>query len=171
VSRHGIVEMLSGTAQIVFANSLAFDSRGNLYVTESYSGSPGAYDLGGIWRIPRGGEAALWLRDPLLTGIGYLGFPIGANGVAYYHRDLYVANTDKGLVVRIPLLEDGSAGPPTVWKTLQAVAGLPPVQSPFPVMPDGLALDVHGNVYVAVVSRNAVVRVDAEACRRRPSPF
>lgn len=34
---------------------------------------------------------------------------------------------------------------------------------PYPVMGDGLALDVHGNVYVAVVTRAAVVRIDAEA--------
>ncbi|NIO08485.1 MAG: hypothetical protein GTO40_10965, partial [Deltaproteobacteria bacterium] len=33
--------------------------------------------------------------------------------------------------------------------------------SSFPVMLDGLALDVRGNVYIAVVSRNAIVRINA----------
>jgi sugar lactone lactonase YvrE len=73
VDRTGNAELLPGTWQIVFPNGLAFDSCGNLYVTESYSGSPPAYGQGGIWRIPRGGEAELWMRDPLLTGVGVLG--------------------------------------------------------------------------------------------------
>lgn len=162
IGRDGTISLLPGSEAIVFANALAFDPRGNLYVTESYSGGPGAYGLGGVWRITPGGEAEVWLRSPMLTGIGYLGFPVGANGIAYYHRDLYVANTDKAMVVRVPILHDGTAGAPTVWKQLGPVAGQPPVASPFPVMPDGLALDVHGNVYLAVVSRNAVVRVKAD---------
>ena len=161
IDRMGVPERLPGTAQIVFANALAFDARGDLYVTESYSGAAGSYGPGGIWRVPRRGEAELWLRHELLTGIGYLGYPIGANGIGYYHGDLYVANTDKGIIVRVPVLNDGSAGEAEAWKRLEAVAGLPPVQSPLPVMPDGLAFDVHGNVYVTVVSRNSVVRVNA----------
>jgi sugar lactone lactonase YvrE len=162
IGRDGAIEMLPGTSQIVFANALAFDPSGNLYVTESYSGAPGAYGPGGIWRIPPGGQAEVWIRHPLLSGIGYLGYPVGANGIAYYHRDLYVANTDKAMVVRIPVSGDGTPGEPTVWKPLEPVAGLPPVATPLPIMPDGLALDVHGNVYLAIVSRNAIVRINAE---------
>mgnify|MGYP001042928890 CR=1 FL=1 len=72
VDRDGNSVRLPGTEQIVWPNALAFDQRGNLYVTESYSysGSPPVYDQGGIWRIPPRGEAELWLRDGLLTGIG-----------------------------------------------------------------------------------------------------
>jgi sugar lactone lactonase YvrE len=90
VDQNGNTVMLPGTEQIAFANSLAFDKQGNLYVTETYSiDSMSAYGQGGIWRIPKGGEAELWLRDNLLTGTGaVLGFPIGANGIACYHGDL-----------------------------------------------------------------------------------
>jgi sugar lactone lactonase YvrE len=162
VDRTGTAELLPGTWQIVFPNGLAFDSRGNLYVTESYSGSPPAYGPGGIWRIPRGGEAELWMRDPLLTGRGVLGPPVGANGIGYYHGDLYVTNTDKGLIVRIPVATDGNAGVPEVWKQLEEVPESPLKGSPFPILPDGLVLDVHGNVYVTILTRNAVVAVRAE---------
>ncbi len=157
VSRDGNAVRLPGTGQIVFANALAFDQRGNLFVTESYSITGGGYGQGGIWRIPRGGEAELWLRDELLTGVNVLGYPVGANGIAFYHGDLYVVNTDKGLVVRIPVRPDGSPGQPDVWAELQDPNPVPG----FPVMGDGLALDVLGNVYVAVVSRNAIVRINA----------
>jgi sugar lactone lactonase YvrE len=160
VDRYGNIERLPGTEQIVLANGLAFDDRGTLYVTESYSGSPGAYGQGGLWRIPKGGEAELLLRDPLLTGIGILGFPIGANGVAYFHRALFVTNTDKGLVLRVPIAKDGSAAGIELWKRLDEVPESPLAGARLPVMPDGIALDVHGNLYLAIVSRNAVVRLN-----------
>jgi hypothetical protein len=43
-----------------------------------------------------------------------------------------------------------------------SVSGAPLAGSTFPVMGDGLALDVHGNVYIAVVTRLAVVKIDAD---------
>jgi sugar lactone lactonase YvrE len=161
VGRDGNPIRLPGTEQIVFANALAFDDRGTLYVTESYSGTPPAYGQGGIWRIPRGGQAELWVRHQLLTGINILGYPIGANGIAFYHGHLYVTNCAPGLVLRIPLWPDGSAGVLEVWATLQEVPESPLSGSAFPLMADDVRLDVNGNVYVAVVSRAAVVRINA----------
>lgn len=161
VGRDGEITLLPGTEEIVFANALAFDQRGNLYVTESSSFIDGSFGPGGIWRIPRRGEAELWLQDELLTGTGIpLGFPVGANGIAFYHGDLYVVNTDKGLVVRVPIMPDGAPGAAHVWAQLAEVYD-PPVIPGVP-LGDGLALDVHGNVYVTVVNRAAVVRINAQ---------
>jgi sugar lactone lactonase YvrE len=163
LDRQGNAELLPGSEQIVFANGLAFDDRGNLYVTESFSGAPGNFGQGGVWRIPPRGEAEPWVRDALLTGVGLLGNPpVGANGIAYYHGDLYVTNTDKGLVVRIPVAGDGSAGPVELWKRLDDVRESRLFGSKLPIMPDGLALDVHGNLYMTVLSRNAIVRLMAD---------
>ncbi|MCX6575467.1 MAG: hypothetical protein NTV82_03625 [Candidatus Aminicenantes bacterium] len=167
MDREGNIDLLPGSNQIFFANGLAFDERGTLYVTESVSltiftpqGKPAG--PGSIWRIPRGGEAKLWMRDELLRGTGALGQPvwIGANGIAYYHGNLYVTNTEKGTVMRIPVQKDGSAGVPEVWTTLQEVFESPLAGFPIPVMGDGIALDVHGNLYVAVLTRSAVVRIN-----------
>jgi sugar lactone lactonase YvrE len=161
VDREGQVELLPGSDQIVFANAIAFDDRGTMYITESHSGTPPAYGPGGIWRIPPGGQAELWLRDALLTGISIVGYPIGANGIAFSHGYLYLTNCAPGLVLRIPVWPDGSAGGIEVWATLQEVPESPLAWSPLPLMADDIRLDVDGNVYVAVVSRSAVVRISA----------
>ena len=162
VDRKGNAELLPGSEKIVFPNGFAFDARGNLYVTESFSLVPGGYGEGGVWRISRDGATELWAQDPLLTGVAVPGSsqpPVGANGIAYYHGDLFVTNTDKGTVVRIPVTGDGSAGAPKEWKQIEEVPESPLAGSAFPIKPDGLALDVHGNLYTTVLTRNAVVRL------------
>lgn len=169
VDPNGNAVLLPGTEQIVGADALAFDPRGTLYVTEIFSGaltgdpSTSVFEQGAIWRVPRRGTAELWLRDDLLTGLPpfLFPFPVGANGIGFYHGALYVINTDKALVVRIPVQLDGSPGQPEVWKAVGDVPGSLLYGSPLPVMLDGLALDVHGNVYIAVPSRGAIVRINA----------
>jgi len=119
-------------------NGLAFDSRGNLYVTESL--------VGGIWKVEPGGEATLWLEDELLAPPGGPWTGFGANGIAFRHRSLYVANTDRGIVLRVPIRRDGSAGEPTVISS-----GL--------VGPDGLAFDTFGQLFAITAYGGEVVRV------------
>jgi sugar lactone lactonase YvrE len=166
VDKHGKITLLPGTGQIIFPDGLAFDQQGNLYITEVFSIDPvnGAFAQGGIWRVPKGGTAEPWLRHDLLTGLTptLFPFPIGANGIGFCRGSLYVINTDKALVVRIPMRPDGCPGEPENWKQVQDVPESVFYQSQdFPAMLDGLSLDVHGNVYVAVPSRLAVVRINA----------
>lgn len=142
VSKDGSTEQLPGTEDILWPNALAFDKRGNLYVTDSW--------LGAIWRIPRGGSAEPWLQHELLEGLGGIPEypPVGANGIAYWQRGLYVANTEKGLIVHVPILNDGSAGEPHIIAE-DGLYGL-----------DGIALDVHGNIYAALVLQDKLVKID-----------
>jgi len=139
----GLLERFAGTEQMVFPNSLAFDNRGNLYVTDSATGT--------IWRIPKKGAAAPWLQHELLEGLGLVpGWPpIGANGIVYRQGTLYVANTEKGLILRVSIGVDGSPGEPEILADGPAVYG-----------PDGLALDVFGNIYAALVFQDKLVRID-----------
>jgi sugar lactone lactonase YvrE len=145
VARDGTVEKLPGTGQITIPNGVAFDKRGNLYVTETLTGQ--------VWVVPPGGGAELWSADPLLAGVGGppVGVPLGANGIAFSRGALYVAVTDHGRIVRIPVLPDGSAGPAEIFVESTELAPI-----------DGIALDVHGNVYAAVIAQSAIVRVSAD---------
>src|SRR5207247_7976429 len=106
-----------GTGSILFANGLAFDKLGNMYVTDSIGGA--------VWRIPRGGSAERWIQDPLLEGTGVLGlgFPVGANGISFAGDSLIVDNTEHGTVLRIPIQPDGSGGTPKVIAADPALFG------------------------------------------------
>ncbi len=167
VDRNGTVTLLPGTEQIVFPNAVVFDDRGNLFVSETFSldaSKPGGFGMGGIWRIPKkGGSAELWLRDELLTGSfppTIFPYPIGANGIGFFHGELYVANSDQALLARVPVLPNGSPGPIEIWAHLQEVTESPFAGSIFPILPDDFAFDVHGNAYIGVPSRG-VVRINA----------
>lgn len=166
VDPRGAAVRLPGTEQIAFPNALAFDEHGNLFVTETLSVDPltGDFGQGGVWRIPRCGAAQLWLRDELLTGIGpsLFPYPVGANGIAYLHGNLYVINTDHANVVRIPIRRNGSPGRPEVWAQVADVPESDFYQSPFlPLMVDCIQFDVRGNAYLTVPSRAAIVRLRA----------
>ena len=143
----GGTERLPGTENMVLPNGLAFDKQGNLYASDSI--------LGSIWRIPRGGsaDAESWLHQHEWL-VGCPEDPFGANGVAYWKGNLYVANTANGLLVRIPILTDGSAGNP------ELIAGDPNCDPDELYGMDGIALDVDGNIYALLVLQNKLVRID-----------
>lgn len=154
IDADGAADRLAGSAAIFFPNALAFDDRGSLYVTSS-SGPPAGVDTwvdGQIWRVPPGGPAELWLQHPLLTGTGSPltapPFPLGANGIAYRAGELFVANTEKGLLAVVPI-EGGNPGMPTV------------LADGFSFL-DGLALDVHGNIYLLEIGLTRLIRVSAD---------
>ena len=134
-------ERLPGTGAMLFPNDVTLDKQGNVYATDTSGGT--------VWRVPRDGSAELWSGDPLLAGDGSFGFgfPIGANGIAFRNGELIVANSERGRLVRIPVEPDGSAGEATVLAESTALLGA-----------DGIALDVHGDVYVASAILYTVVR-------------
>jgi sugar lactone lactonase YvrE len=147
ITADGSATRLPGTGSIAFANGLTFDQRGNLYVTDSTAGA--------VWRIPPGGSAELWIQDPLLEGTGAfgLGIPIGANGITFRTpNEIVVGNTEQGTLVSVPILPDGSAGEPVVIAEDPAIFGV-----------DGLAVDVHGTVYAAVIAQSTIVRVEGDS--------
>jgi sugar lactone lactonase YvrE len=144
IGRDGSAERMPGTDAIAFPNDLAFDNRGNLYVTDPAGGA--------VWRIDRSGAVVRWLDDPLLHGTGaLLGFPYGANGIAFSRGRLIISNTERGLLVAVPIEPSGEAGAPTVEAASPSLIGV-----------DGIALDVHGDVYCAVNGQDTLVTVQAD---------
>jgi sugar lactone lactonase YvrE len=140
-------ERLPGTEGMLVPNGLAFDNQGNLYASDSIHGS--------IWQMPHDGIAAeSWFAHDWLAGCGE-DDAIGANGVVYSDGELYVANTAKGMLVRIPILSDGTAGEPTIS------AGNPDCNPDDELYGmDGIALDASGNVYALLVLPHKLVRID-----------
>jgi sugar lactone lactonase YvrE len=150
VKRGGGSERIAGTEAMVLPNGLALDRRGALFVSDSI--------LGEIWRIPLQarlgfGERGVgpWLTHDLLTGCGQ----VGVNGIALYRGDLLVANSDRGLLLRVPIGRDGRPGEPVI------VAGdedCDPTEELFSL--DGIAVDRRGDVYGALVMQNRLVKID-----------
>lgn len=113
--------------------------------------------MGAVWRIPGdgSGDAQIWYQNAWLSGCN--GLP-GANGIAYRQGSFYVANTATGLLIEIPVLGDGLPG------NAQIVAGdpdcVPPNEELFGL--DGIALDVHGDIYAMLVLQNKLVKINPE---------
>lgn len=147
------IDTASGAVRVLatgftFPNAIAVDGNGKLYVSDSV--------LGTINRMsPTGANNVVWASDPLLTSAGFP--PLGANGVAFDlgSHNLYVNNTGDSRVLRIPLRNNGSAGPIQIFAdgasidqrqhTSEALHGA-----------DGVALDLLGNVYVAANQANEI---------------
>jgi gluconolactonase len=124
-----------GTIRI--PNSPAFGPDGALFVSDSHGfGDPGP----GVWRIDAEGRGELWFDRRVVF----------ANGIAFDASGgfLYVAETFGERVFRIPVRDDGSAG------EREDVASLPGW------LPDGLAFDARGNLYVGCYEPSQVLRVD-----------
>ena len=120
-------------------NALAFDRKGNVYISDSFQGI--------IWRTgPAGGLATAWVSSPLLTTTGTP--PFGANGLDFNRREtaLFVANTGNDQVIRIPVTA-GAPGTPEVF--VNSINGA-----------DGLILDEDDNVWVTANQSDEIVVVD-----------
>lgn len=120
--------------------------RGCVYVSDSHGfGDPGP----GVWRFDlETGEGGLWYDRALVFG----------NGLALTpdRGSLFVAETWAGRVSRIPISEDGSAGQAEVY-----VEGIER-------LPDGLAVDAAGVLYVSCYEPSRIYRVGPD---RRPELF
>jgi sugar lactone lactonase YvrE len=102
----GVATRVAGLDPKGFPNDVAIDGAGNVYVSDSA--------LGAVWKVSPTGVAAIWIQDPLLEG-DRTAFGFGANGLELRDGALYVNNTSKGSIVRIPIQADGTAGQPEVF--------------------------------------------------------
>jgi sugar lactone lactonase YvrE len=162
---------LAGSEAMFIPNALTFDDDGNLYATDS---------VGAIWRFrpqKHGEPGIVWAVhdllapffdfDPIALPDGPVALP-GANGIAFgAPNHLYVANTERALLVRVSIAADGTAEAP------QVVAG--DVANPYtPLLTiDGIAADSQGNVHAVVpgsvvlsllgIPASPLVKIDPES--------
>jgi sugar lactone lactonase YvrE len=122
--------------RLAIPNFPAFDARGRLYVSDSHAfGKPGP----GVVRFEPDGSGELWYDADVDFANGLALAPDGSA--------LYVVATFGHAVFRVPIREDGSAG------EREAVASLGTA------LPDGIAFDAEGNLYVGCYEPSQVVRV------------
>ena len=139
ITQDGAVSTYStGTPEEPFRtpNYPAFDSDGNLYVCDSGGWKA---DDGQIYRIRPGGETEVW--DRRLKEFPN-GLCLGPDG-----RSLYIAmSLNPPRVDRIVIESDGSAG------SIETVAEFPKT------VPDGVAFDTDGNLYVSMYRPDVIYR-------------
>jgi len=74
-----------------FANDLAFDDAGNIYITDSYSPV--------IYKVDAAGKASVFAENKLFKGAD-----IGLNGIAYFSDGyLLVANNSTGSILKVDI--------------------------------------------------------------------
>lgn len=137
----GTVETYSrGTPDepMVLPNASAFDRAGNLYVTDSGNAKE---DDGKVYRVAPGGDTSVWTRQAPRYPNGCC---LAEGGDALLVVESYLPG-----VTRFPILPDGSAGDPEVV-----------VRLPEGTVPDGIALDAGGSVYVTCYRPDRIYRVD-----------
>ena len=129
----------AGSHKLKQPNYSVFDSAGNLYVSDSGDWSHGS---GCVVRFDRRGRGEVFLEGPQP-------FP---NGMALdaEERFLFIAQSHTDDVLRVEIRPDGSAGDREVYaKGVERV-------------PDGLAFDVAGNLYVSCYASDNLFRVSPD---------
>ncbi len=117
-----------GGASFKCTNYPAFDRHGSMYLSES--GDWSGQINGHLYKIrPGGGEAALWYPEPVDTP--------NAIALDVDERFLYFVETFGNSIARVAIGEDGSAG------ALERVVHMPRH------IPDGIAFDVDGRLWIA----------------------
>ena len=146
ISPDGSKERVAGTGNMINPNDLAIESNGTLYITDSN---------GSVWRSLPGKEATQWVQHEHLVGDkSYsLGVRIGATGIVVTNfsgkgktASVVVSNSEKGQLVSIPVLPDGSAGEPEIYT--DGVFGI-----------DGLTIDQAGDIYGAIMWDSKIVKI------------
>lgn len=139
ITQDGRVNMLADSGEgrkLKCPNFSVFDSHGNLYISDS-----------GDWRQANG---VIYRMSPNGTVMLFAGGPFHfSNGLALdaEERYLYVVETNLDRVVRIKIGPDGRGSATEVFA--EGITRLP----------DGLAFDAAGNLYVTTYGSNAIYRV------------
>jgi gluconolactonase len=142
VKKNGKSSLFADSAEahkLKLPNYGVFDSSGNLFVSDSGEWSKSS---GCIVRFDSRGRGQVFLDGPQP-------FPNGL-ALSAYERFLFIAQSHTDDVLQVEIREDGSAGDRELYAT-----GLARV-------PDGLAFDVEGNLYVSCYASDNIFRVSPE---------
>jgi sugar lactone lactonase YvrE len=138
VAADGTVETLLTLPDAIFLNGITPLSDTQYLTADSYRG--------GIWLIDIAQRlSTIWLEHSLLARRSSENVIPAANGVKRFGNFLYVSNTEKMLLLRIPLGTANEPGEPEIFVEQTNI--------------DDFAFDVEGNLYGATHIYNSVVKI------------
>jgi putative intracellular protease/amidase/sugar lactone lactonase YvrE len=134
----GTVESIVTLPEAVFLNGMTHLQGDRYLVADSYKGV--------IWDVDVTAKTAqIWLQDNLLSRSDPRNpFP-AVNGIKIYQNTLFASNTQRQLLIRIPMAENGTPKTPEVFLTS--------------VNLDDFAFDIQGNLYGTTHVYNSVIRI------------
>ncbi len=134
----GTVEPIVTLPEAIFLNGMTHLNGDRYLVADSYKGA--------IWDIDAIAKTAqIWIQDDLLARSDSSNpFP-AVNGIKIYQDSLFASNTQRQLIVRIPIVEGNTPGKPEVFLTN--------------VNLDDFAFDMQGNLYGTTHVYNSAIRI------------
>lgn len=138
VSSQGSVETLLTMPDAIFLNGITHLNGSRYAIADSYRGAIWELDIAQV-------STRIWLEHPLLARTSAEQEIPGANGLKIFNNALYVSNTQKQHIVRIPILEDAEPGEPTIFIDRVNI--------------DDFAFDRNGNLYGTTHIYNSVVKI------------
>lgn len=138
ITADGTVEILLTLPDAIFLNGITPLSDTQYLAADSYRGA--------IWLIDIAQRrSSIWLEHSLLARSSAENIIPAANGLKRFGNFLYVSNTEKMLLLRIPLGMENEPGEPEVFMEQTNI--------------DDFAFDVEGNLYGATHIYNSVVKI------------
>jgi hypothetical protein len=138
VSRNGRIDVLATLPDAIFLNGIT-RLRGDRYlIADSYKGV--------IWEFDVSDRTAeIWLEHPLLARSNAESPIPAVNGIKVFDGTLNVSNTEKMLLLKVPITSQGRAGTPEVFLDQINI--------------DDFAFDTDGNLYGATHIYNSVIKI------------
>ncbi|MFH7243241.1 MAG: SMP-30/gluconolactonase/LRE family protein [Spirulina sp.] len=141
VLSEGEVQFLQTLPQAQFLNGITPLSPRHYLIADSYRGAIWSFDLS--TQI-----VDLWLEHPLLARSDATSLFPAVNGIKRFGKSLYASNTQRMLLLQIPLDESLKPQEPEI-----VIEG---------TNIDDFAFDSHGNLYGATHVYNSVIRIDRD---------
>jgi putative intracellular protease/amidase len=137
----GIVEPIVQIPEAIFLNGMTPLQGNHFLVADSYKGA--------IWKVDVAAKTAqIWMQDSLLARSDTRNpFP-AVNGIKIYQNTLFASNTERQLLLRIPLTEHGMPETPEIFLT--------------GVNLDDFAFDIQGNLYGTTHVYNSVIQISPD---------
>lgn len=137
----GVVETLVTLPDAIFLNGMTPLQGDRYLVADSYRGA--------IWEVDAIAKSArIWLQNNLLTRSDPNNpFP-AVNGIKIYNGAVFASNTQRQMLIRIPLEENRTPGVPEVFLTN--------------INLDDFAFDIRGNLYGTTHIYNSTIQVSPD---------